>query len=126
MRRGLFLAPLAVSLAALAACNDGQRGENVTNITVANEPQEQLLALDEDMRNLALMRAVRDSGANCRRVDASQHQGSYEDLPMWVARCEDGRDWAVFIAPTGDVQVRACTQTEQLGLPACTLPPAQA
>lgn len=117
MRRALLL----LALGALAACNDGQRSENVTTMRVANDYQDQLVALDADMRHLALMRAIRDSGANCRRVDASVHQGEYEDLPMWVARCEDAREWAVFIAPSGDVQVRACTQMDQLGLPACAL-----
>lgn len=114
--------PIALAaLGMLAACHDGQPAENVTSIRVANEYQDGLLALDEDMRNLALMRAVRDSGMRCRRVDASALQGEYQDLPMWVARCEDGREWAVFVAPSGDVQVRNCAEAERLGLPACTL-----
>ena len=38
---------------------------------------------------------------------------------MWTARCSDGNDWAVFIAPNGDVQVRDCAEAATLALPAC-------
>jgi hypothetical protein len=46
-------------------------------------------------------------------------------MKMWVAHCDSG-DWAVFLAPTGDVQVRACKDipklnedNEWLHLPRC-------
>jgi hypothetical protein len=38
---------------------------------------------------------------------------------MWVALCADGKNYAVFIAPTDDVQVRDCAEHAQLSLPAC-------
>ena len=38
---------------------------------------------------------------------------------MWVALCRDGKNYAVFIAPSDDVQVRDCAEHAQLRLPAC-------
>ena len=64
------------------------------------------------------MRAIRDSGRRCRRVDALGHQQHYEDGDVGRA-CDDGRHWSIFIAPNADVQVRDCAQQEQLGLPVC-------
>jgi hypothetical protein len=123
-------APAVVLAAALlvAGCGEGGGGEprNVTRIAVENEHHDGLLALSEPMRNLALMRAVRDSGINCRRVDRGAYQEPYRGMAMWVARCEDGRDWAVFIAPSGDIQVRSCAEAGQLGLPECRLDEAYA
>ena len=29
---------------------------------------------------------------------------------MWVALCDDGKHWAIFIAGNSDVQVRDCTE----------------
>ena len=111
-------------LAALAGCGEGGGGEgnaasNVTAIRVANPHHERLLALDERNRRVGLLRALRDSRNRCRSVVGGTYQQEYEGLAMWVARCEDGREWAVFIAPGGQVQVRACTHAQQLGLPAC-------
>lgn len=112
----------AAILLALGGCDSGEPARNVTKIRVVSQQQERLKQLPEPMRNLALMRAVRDSGNRCRRVDASVEQGVHLDMPMWVARCEDGRDWAIFMAPNDDIQVRNCAQAEQLGLPQCTPP----
>ena len=38
---------------------------------------------------------------------------------MWTVRCTDTGDWAVFIAPNGDVQPRRCADEAELKLPAC-------
>lgn len=119
---------LAAACAALAACGDSGGGEprNVTRIAVENEHHDGLLALSEPMRNLALMRAVRDSGMRCQRVERGAFQQQHEALPMWVAQCEDQREWAIFIAPNGDIQVRNCADAGQLGLPECRLDEAYA
>ena len=42
-------------------------------------------------------------------------------MAMWAARCSDSGAWAVFVAPNGDVQVRACADAGQLGLPECRI-----
>ena len=112
-------------LVALAGCggsgggSDGNAASNVTSIRVANPHHERLLALDERNRRVGLLRAIRDSRNSCRSVVAGAYQQEYEGLQMWVARCQDERQWAVFIAPSGQVQVRDCTEAQQLSLPAC-------
>ena len=47
------------------------------------------------------------------------YQQQYQNLAMWVALCGDGKNYAVFIAPTDDIQVRDCTEHAQLNLPLC-------
>jgi hypothetical protein len=95
---------------------------------IANRPHEQMLALDDSMRRIALVRAIRSTGNRCpRRVEPNPvHQGEYEGLALWTARCDNNEQYAVFIAPNGDVQVRNCRDMAQLELPACrALPPAE-
>jgi hypothetical protein len=45
-------------------------------------------------------------------------------MAMWTAHCTDTGDWAIFIAPTADVQVRQCRHSKELGLPECKEPEA--
>ncbi len=104
---------------ALAGCEDGAPPGNVTQIRVANPHSDQLKALSGPMRHLALMRAIRDSGKRCRRVEAGAYQQYYQGLEMWVALCNDGRHWAVFIGSNADIQVRDCAENAQLDLPVC-------
>lgn len=113
-----LMAGAALALA-LAACDDGAPPQNVTQIRIANPHSDQLKALSEPMQRLGLMRAIRDSGKRCRRVEAGAYQQHYQGLEMWVALCNDGRHWAVFIAPTADIQIRDCTENAQLDLPVC-------
>jgi hypothetical protein len=40
---------------------------------------------------------------------------------MWTLRCTDTGDWAVFIAPNGDVQSRKCADLAELKLPVCRM-----
>lgn len=103
----------------LAACDSGGPPTRTKSIIAANPYQEKLAALGELDRSLALRRAVQDTGGRCKRIDMSAYQGMYKSLHMWTARCSDGNDWGVFIAPNGDVQVRSCAHLKQLGLPEC-------
>lgn len=114
-------AALATALAALAlaGCEDGRPVENRTQTKVENPHHDQLAALSEPMQRLGIMRAIRDSGRRCTRVEATAHQEQYRGMEMWVALCDDGRYWAVFIAPNGDVQTRNCAEHDQLDLPQC-------
>jgi hypothetical protein len=114
---------LATTLPLLLAlgCDGGEAPErNVTKIVVNkdNPYHEKLLALNEANRNLALRRAVKDDGGRCSRIQDSAYQQEYQGMAMWIARCT-GEDWAVFLAPGGYVQVRACKHAGQLGLPEC-------
>lgn len=111
---------LAAALA-LAGCEDGTPEQNVTQVRLANPQSDQLKALSPPMRNLGLYRAIRDNGQRCKRVDMAAYQQEYKAMAMWTARCSDSGDWAVYIAPAGDVQVSPCGNARQLGLPECRI-----
>jgi hypothetical protein len=117
-------ATLAAMGVVLAGCEDGAPAENVTKIVVANPMSDQLKALTEPTRNLGLYRAIRDNGRRCKRVDQGAYQQQYKTMAMWTARCSDTGDYAIYIAPAGEVQVSACKDAKELGLPECR--PAQA
>jgi hypothetical protein len=114
-------AALLPLLLAAAACDDGgssARDVPKTKIAEKNPYHESMLALDANNRMLTLRRAVQDEGNSCRTVTASAYQQQYEGMAMWIAYCSSGA-WAVYIAPSGIVQVRACKDARQLGLPEC-------
>ena len=106
---------------ALAGCG-GSEGEQAKTKTMkpANEYVERLKSLGDDNRGLALRRAVQDTGQQCKRVVTSAYQEEYKNLSVWNLRCTDG-EYALFIAPNADVQVRTCTDVKSLGLPECKL-----
>lgn len=112
--------PLALTLS-LAACGDtSPPGNGGIQINVANEGSERLKALNPLNRRIGLLRAIQQSGMRCRGgVLTGAYQQQYQNLSMWVALCADGKNYAVFIAPTDDVQVRDCAEHAQLNLPAC-------
>ncbi len=112
---------LAIGFAtlALAGCESGEPTPDRKPIKVENPHHDQLAGLSEPMQRLGIMRAIRDSGRRCTRVEATTHQEDHRGMAMWVALCDDGRYWAVFIAPNGDIQTRNCEEHAQLGLPQC-------
>ena len=103
----------------LAGCEDGAPERNVAAVRAANPHSDRLKAVSEAGRNLGLYRAVRDSGQKCKKVERGAFQQDYRNLAMWTAHCSDSGDWAVFIAPNADVQVRRCADLKTLGLPEC-------
>ena len=119
----------AASLASLAACGEDpqDRREPRPQIKIANPYHDGLVALPPDLQRLGLMRAIRDNGRRCRRVEAGRYQQDYRQMAMWVALCDDGRHWAIFVAPNGDTQLRPCADLAQLNLPVCRplTPPAR-
>ena len=106
----------------VAGCDDGAPQRNVTKIVAANPMSDQLKALSEPSRNLGLYRAIRDNGRRCKRVDQGAYQQQYKTMAMWTARCSDAGDYSIYIAPNGDVQVSACRDARELGLPECRIP----
>ena len=118
MRVRLALAATMLPLA-LAACEEGAPPQNVQQIRIANPYNDQLKALTPENQRLALTVNIRDNGKRCRRVEAWSEQSEYRGMAMWVALCNDGRHWAVFVAPNGDTQVRDCTQASALRIPQC-------
>jgi hypothetical protein len=115
------VARAALLLFALAGCDKGADApRNVTRITVDESAYVgRLRAMTQQNRDIALRRAIHDSAQKCKRIDRSRELGTYKNMSMWTAHCDSGEDWAIFIAPAGDVQVRSCGHVAQLGLPTC-------
>ena len=112
----------ALGLLALALSGCGSRDEPTEQrgpTRIANPFSDQLKALTPQNQRLTLLRAVRDNGKRCGRVEVGAYQEEYRNMALWVAQCEDGRYWGIFVAPNGDTQVRECTQMRQLELPVC-------
>lgn len=104
----------------LSGCGDTTPpNEQAPAIRIANPGSDRLKALSPINQRAGLMRAIRGAREPCSRIVGLAYQQQYRDLAMWVALCPEGRNWAVFIAPDESVQVRACGEAAQLGLPAC-------
>ena len=95
------------------------RPTNAPAVSISNPGSDRLKTLPPLNRRIALLRAITQSGKSCGRVLTGAYQQRHENLAMWVALCDGGRHWAVFIAPNEQVQVRDCSETVQLGLPPC-------
>ncbi|MEA3049722.1 MAG: hypothetical protein QOG84_1558 [Sphingomonadales bacterium] len=119
MRRTLAMA----AGLSLAACGSGDGGGNVTQVRAGNPMSDQLKAMSPLYRDLGLYRAVRDSGQRCKKAESGSYQQEYKNLAMWTVHCTDSGDWALFIAPNGDVQARRCADAAELKLPACRIAP---
>ena len=110
-----------VAALAISGCDSDQPSQPTQTIKVRGEAQEQLHQLNELNRAIGLKRAVRDAGYRCQRVTRSGFVGGYENLDMWMANCDDQRDWAIFVGPDGSAQVRDCGDVEKFGLPKCEI-----
>lgn len=118
--------PLIPTLAilALAACDGQPRGEAQTNtaqIKVRAAEQNQLHQLNAINLAIALKRAIYGAGFRCQRVTDAGFIGQYQNLDMWMARCSEGRDWAIFAGPDGSAQVRDCKDLPGTGVPECAI-----
>jgi len=122
MHRHHFM-PL-LGLAALSACGPApsdQPAVNVTSISVRSAEQDRLKELDAFDLAIALKRAIYAAGYTCQRVTDGGFIGTYKNLDMWLAKCSEGRDWAVFAGPDGSAQVRDCKDIPATGLPPCVV-----
>ena len=117
MRKAAAL--LAVLILAVAGCGQEREREEARPTKITNPYHDQLVALPGELQRLGVMRAIRDNGRRCQRVEAVHYQEDFRQMAMWVALCNDGRHWSVFIAPNGDTQVRECEHMAQLELPQC-------
>jgi hypothetical protein len=106
-------------LVALAGCQREAADGGTAQVNAANPDAERLKSLTPELRNVGLRNTIRDSGAHCERVDRSGYQQDYRNLSMWTAHCTDSGDFAVFIGPNGEGQVRPCDQAKALGVPEC-------
>ena len=119
IKRASLAAAFVLASSALTACDDGAPSGNAAHVTISNPQSDRLKTLSPLYQRIGLVRAIQDSGKRCTRVDALGYQQEYRGLAMWVALCDDGRHWAVFIAPNADVQVRECIHNAELDLPVC-------
>jgi hypothetical protein len=125
MKQLILASAAAALLTGLGACGDmgspPAGNTTVKHIRIRNDPHEELLALPDHLRRIGLVRAIRDTGNRCpKRVEPNPvYQGDYRGMALWTARCDNNRQYAVFIAPNEDVQVRRCEDMARLGLPAC-------
>lgn len=112
----------------VGGCGQGAEAPAVQNragaVTIRNDYHDRMMKLGELQRGASLRTVIRGSKEPCDRVTVSAFQQDYTNLKMWTARCAT-TDYAVFVAPNGDVQVRKCAETAALKLPACRPMPAQ-
>src|SRR3954449_1480859 len=107
---------------ALSACGDEQQAQrNQTPIKVRSAEQDRLHQLDAFNLAIGLKRAIYDAGYFCKRITDAGFVGTYKNLDMWMVRCSEGRDWAVFAGPDGSAQVRDCKDVPGTGLPNCEI-----
>jgi hypothetical protein len=111
-------AALALALAA-SACGSSANNDAAPKIGIANPGSDRLKGLSPLNRRICLQNAIRGNRKTCNRVIAGAYQEQYGERAMWVALCEDGHHWAVYISPNEDVEVRDCAEAEQLRLPVC-------
>ena len=104
----------------LAAC-DSAAPPPAKPIEVRAPEQERLHQLDALNLAIALKRAIGDLGFTCQRVDSGGFVARYQNLDMWTASCNDGRQWAIFTGPDGSAQVRDCKDLEGTDLPKCVV-----
>ena len=114
----------ALAALALTACgNEAERAQTnqaTTTIKVRSAEQDQLHKLDAINLAIALKRAIYAAGFTCKRVTDAGFVGEYQNLDIWMARCE-GRDWAVFAGPDGSAQVRDCKDLPGTEVPQCAI-----
>jgi hypothetical protein len=121
MRRKLNLLMLAGI--ALAGCSEEPQPApaNEAAIKVRSAEQDQLHKLDAFNLAIGLKRAIYAAGYRCQRVTDAGFVAAYQNLDMWVAKCNDDREWAIFAGPDGSAQVRDCRDVPGTGTPACEI-----
>lgn len=114
-------AALTIAGAVLAGCDDAQPTKPNQPIVVRSEAQDRLHQLNDMDRDIALKRAIQDSGITCRRVTKSGYVQEVQNLSMWTASCDDGNEWAIYAGPDGSAQVRRCQDLAQFNMPPCVI-----
>jgi hypothetical protein len=90
----------------LAACGDDAPEADDRMIEVTKGAyQAKLEAMPAATRDATLLRAIRDAGRDCQRVEGSRASGKVNDAPTWTATCENGVQWTVVIGRDGIAQV---------------------
>ena len=105
----------------LAACDSGAPSADQSPIKVRSAEQDALHTLNALNLSIALKRAIYAAGYACRRVTDAGFVEPYDNLDMWTATCDNGRQWAIFAGPDGSAQVRDCKDIPGTGLPECVI-----
>lgn len=125
----MIVLPLLAAAGLLGACQKEAPApaQPDKTIHVRSEGQKALFAATDLNRAIALKRAIMESGSSCKRVATTGFVGTYKNMDYWTASCVDTsdrtRDWAIFIGADDSAQVRLCSDTAAVGLPACTAKP---
>ena len=125
----MIVLPLLAAAGLLGACQREAPApaQPDKTIHVRSEGQKALFAATDLNRAIALKRAIMESGSSCKRVATTGFVGTYKNMDYWTASCVDTsdrtRDWAIFIGADDSAQVRLCSDTAAVGLPACTAKP---
>lgn len=111
--------PLIALPLMLAACGDTTPPAANETIEVRGEDQNALFELSDMNRDITMRRAITAAGFPCDRVTGSGYVAPYETTDMWIATCDDGREWAIFTGANDTAQVRYCPDLEGPELPSC-------
>lgn len=113
---------LLLGATAIAACSPEPREQaKPPAIKVRGPEQDRLHQLGAFDLAIALKRAVYAAGYTCKQLTDGGFIGTYKNMDIWMAKCSEGRDWAVFAGPDGSAQVRDCKDVAEAGLPACAI-----
>ena len=108
----------------LASCGEQDApAPQPKEILVRSANQKSLFDLTDLNRAIALKRAIADQGLRCQQIVTTGYVARYKNMDVWTASCGDKRQWALFVGADDSVQVRACKDVAQLGLPPCTIKP---
>jgi hypothetical protein len=115
----------AIAMGALllvaAGCGDrgaqgaeGANGAALTNNVAATdagggEVQNQIRNMPEGQRNAVLIRAIRDANLSCQHVAEASAAQTSNQVPVYLATCDDGAVYAVAISNDGTARVQPVT-----------------
>jgi hypothetical protein len=99
-----------VALMLVAGCDKPSGTNNVTVVDRTDYAQE-MLDLPENLRMVALLRAIRDAGLPCQGVTSATLINPDAAKPEWRAQCENGNYHLVTIDPNGTALVVSRTDS---------------
>ncbi len=104
------------------ACNPApSQTSQAPTIKVRGPEQDKLHTLAAFDLAIALKRAIYAAGYTCQQLTDGGFVGTYKNLDMWMAKCSEGREWAIFAGADGTAQVRDCKDVPASGLPKCVV-----
>jgi hypothetical protein len=87
----------------LAACGEPASVAKAPENALAT--QARLTGMPTEQRDAVFIRAIRNADFECQHVDSARPSLPYRGLPVWEARCRNGRHYALVIGNDGIAQV---------------------